>query len=237
MIKFLKELFFGKSKVYKVDEVFTASASLENYLPRIELENKLRQFINNRGKQIIIYGQSGGGKTTLIEHIKNTDNLRILESLCLKSSTIEKLIFDAFDQLDIYFTGEQVDAQTKKEYDKFKSDFKIIGAEVGQEHSSTRTNRTKRVIDIQLTAQRLSSFLGKANLIWLIDDFHKIKDSEKEEFSQMLKVFSTQSKNHPNLKIICVGAERSAREVINYDNEMDGRVSELPVPLLEDEEQ
>jgi len=82
----------------------------------------------------------------------------------------------------------------------------------------------------------LKEFLGKANLIWLIDDFHKIKDTEKEEFSQMLKVFSTQSKNYPSLKIICVGAERSAREVINYDPEMDGRVSELAVPLLDNNE-
>ena len=234
-MKFIKGI-FSKKPIYKVDDVFTASTSLTNYIPRIDVEDKFRQYLNNKGKQIIIYGQSGGGKTTLIEHIKTTDQLSILESLCLKSTSVYNLILDAFDQLDVYFTNEKTDSETKKAYDKFKSDFKIVGNELGEETGQSKSLKSRRAADIQLTAQRLSTFLGKAGLVWLIDDFHKIEESEKEEFSQMLKVFATQSKNYPKLKIICVGAQRTAREVINYDKEMDGRVSELKVPLLEKDE-
>jgi len=236
MIKAIKNYFSKKKPEYTVDEVFTASTSLKNYISRPELEKRLIQYLNNTGKQIIVYGQSGGGKTTLIEHIKKSRNIDILESLCLKSTTVNNLILDAFDQLDIYFTNEKTNAETKKAFDKFKSDFKLIGGETSEEVGSSKSKKSKRAAEIQLTAQRLSTFLGEAGLIWLIDDFHKVDKSEKEEFSQMLKVFSTQSKNYPKLKVICIGAQRTAREVINYDKEMNDRVSELKVPLLGEDE-
>ncbi len=44
------------------------------------------------------------------------------------------------------------------------------------------------------------------------------------------------SATFPTLKIICVGAEDTARQVIQYDSEMKNRVSEIKVPLMTSEE-
>ena len=51
-------------------KVFTpASAAEVNYVARPELENNIIEEIQTVGKQILLYGHSGSGKTTIIRSI------------------------------------------------------------------------------------------------------------------------------------------------------------------------
>ena len=94
----------------------------------------------------------------------------------------------------------------------------------------------KRVIAPQLTAQTLARFLGEAGCCWVLEDFHKIAARHKKRLAQMLKLFLDMSYDYPHLKIIALGAVDTAREVIEYDNEMRTRVAEIHVPLMTEEE-
>ena len=196
MVEFLKKLFGWKTK-YQLEDVFTASAATVNYLSRPTIESKLIRNIGNKAKQIVVYGHSGGGKTTLLENVKKNKNLIVLESYCMNITTVDQLVLNAFDQLDIFYSNEKTDSETSKLIGKYKAEYLGNSAEVGSELGSTSSNKKTRAVDIQLTAQRLSDFLGKSGMIWLIDDFHKLETEEKTTFSQMLKVFSTQSKKNP----------------------------------------
>ena len=51
-----------------------------------------------------------------------------------------------------------------------------------------------------------------------------------------MKVFMDMSDYYPDLKIIAIGAVDTPRQVIEYDQEMRNRVSEIYVPLMTDEE-
>jgi hypothetical protein len=50
--------------------------------------------------------------------------------------------------------------------------------------------------------------------------------------TQTMKMFMDLSNTYENLKIICIGARSTAREVIEIDTEMSNRVAEIHVPLL-----
>jgi len=226
---------FGRKK-YLLRDVFTSSADTSNYIQRQSIENNLVRNLDRKGTQIVVFGHSGGGKTTLIEHIKRTRNIQMIESICMANTKIDDLIRDAFDRLELFYNSDKSKTETGKLFSKFKSEYLGNSAEVSAERGFSNSTKQTRVVPVQVTAQRLSGFLGEAKLVWLIDDFHKLDDSEKVIFSQMLKVFSTQSKKYSDLKIICVGAERSAREVIDYDKEMKDRVAEVHVPLMTNNE-
>ncbi len=93
-----------------------------------------------------------------------------------------------------------------------------------------------RVLPPQLTAQNLARFMGEAGYCWILDDFHKLEPTDKQKLSQLMKVFMDMSSDYHDLKIICVGAVSTARQVIQYDSEMRNRVSEIKVPLMSKEE-
>lgn len=235
MKKFLERL-FGRRDIFRLTDVFTSSAATLNYIQRKEIETKLLRNIGSKGTQVVVYGHSGGGKTTLLEHIKNKHNLEIIESLCMKDTSLDDLIRDAFDKLDVFYLSENSMSESGKSFSKFKAEYFGISGEFSEERGYSKSSKGTRAVPIQITAQRLSGFLGEAGFIWLIDDFHKLEHDEKLSFSQMLKIFATQSKNYPDLKVICVGAERTAREVVDYDNEMRERIAEVHVPLMSNEE-
>ena len=69
----------------------------------------------------------------------------------------------------------------------------------------------------------------------LFEDFHKIETSNKAQMAQIMKVFMDASVNYPKLKIIAIGAVNSAREVVQFDPEMKNRITELQVPLMNEE--
>ncbi|HCI2746159.1 TPA: hypothetical protein NO335_004154, partial [Pseudomonas aeruginosa] len=102
--------------------------------------------------------------------------------------------------------------------------------------SSELSKSEKRVLPPQLTPQSLGRLLGASNQCWVIEDFHKIDSSEKQKLSQLLKVFMDLAVEYKNLKIICLGAVDTARQVVDYDEEMKERVAEIHVPLMNDEE-
>jgi len=236
MFEFIKRLFGFGRKQYTLRDVFTSSADTSNYIQRKNIEDNLVRHLYRTGPQLVVFGHSGGGKTTLIEYIKRTKGIQMTESFCMANTKIDDLIRDAFDRLELFYKSDKSKSETGKLFSKFKSEYLGNSAEVSAERGFSNSTKQTRIVPVQVTAQRLSGFLGEAKLVWLIDDFHKLDDSEKIIFSQMLKVFSTQSKKYSDLKIICVGAERSAREVIDYDKEMKDRVAEVHVPLMTNDE-
>jgi hypothetical protein len=78
--------------------------------------------------------------------------------------------------------------------------------------------------------------LGELGLCWVLEDFHKVGAEEKRSLAQALKVFSDLSGGYPRLKVICVGATDTARQVVDYDPEMRNRVAEIQVPLMDADE-
>ena len=88
----------------------------------------------------------------------------------------------------------------------------------------------------KVTPQTLGRFLGAQQACWVLEDFHKIDDSEKAQLSQLMKVFMDLSDEYPDLKIIALGAVDTARQVVDYDHEMRNRVAEVHVSLMTEQE-
>lgn len=139
---------------------------------------------------------------------------------------------DAFDLLNPYYVVEKKDSEKygvsgnlETEYLGIKSSINNsleIGSEISQ----------KRVLPPQLTEQRLCQFIATANIVWIIEDFHKVSEEEKIKISQMMKLFMDRAVESKNSKIIVLGAAEHGYEVCKFDSELNNRVAEIEVPLL-----
>lgn len=225
------------TKIHSVYDVFTPTKpAILTFVERDGINNKLVRALRTPGKQIVVYGHSGSGKTTLLHNKLNQVYETHLTSRCVSSTTFEQLILDAFDQLGPFFQAEaiskkkiQVGSSVSAEYEGIKS---ILTASACHEHES----KALRVIPPQLTIQQLGRFVGASGCCWVLEDFHKISPAEKTSLAEAMKVFMDLSVDYPALKIIALGAVQTAREVVEYESNMHGRVAEVHVPLMNDSE-
>ncbi|WP_135457012.1 ATP-binding protein [Vibrio echinoideorum] len=224
-------------KNYQVNDVFTpASPAKVNFIERKQINTRIVRALQTKGKQVVIYGHSGSGKTSLIENKLKQVYSSHIKTNCMKGMTFENVMLDAFDQLCPYYLDETVQIEKNSVKGTIVANIKLIKAQIGGNNDSSTQAKTKRVLPPQLTGSSLAKMIGEAGLCWVLEDFHKIQDSDKEQLSQLMKVFMDHSDVYPDLKIIAVGAVNTARQVVQYDSEMRRRVSELKVPLMNEKE-
>lgn len=227
------DLLFKWRQTYELKNVFTPTTSANiSYIARENIENKLGKALDIPGKQVVIYGHSGSGKTTVLNHIIEEKNLITITSRCTKNSTIESIIVDAFDGLNPYYIESTNTVRKKSITGSIATEYLGIKSSiVGSTEDSTGEVK-KRILPPQLTIQRLCDFIGMADAIWVIEDFHKVPDEEKRKISQMMKLFMDKAKDYEKTKIVVLGAVDYGYEVVQHDVELNNRVSEVEVPLL-----
>ena len=235
----IKDIFFKiicklkHQTIYELKEVFTPTSSANvSYIPRSDVENKLRKALDIPGKQIVLYGHSGSGKTTILNHILKENNYTKIISRCTTNSTIETIILDAFDELNPYYVESANTNYKASTTSSLSSEYLGIKSSIAGTMETSIGEVQKRILPPQLTIQRLCDFIGSARALWIIEDFHKVPENEKTKISQMMKLFMDKASDYPNSKIIVLGAANYGYEVVQHDPELNNRVTEIEVPLL-----
>lgn len=233
----IKSLLRGLFKPYLIEDVFTPSSSAElTFVRRPSIEKKFHSQFKLCGKQIIIYGHSGSGKTTFLNKYFKEHNVSVVTIHCASDMAFNQIHLNAFDQLDSFYkqTGSISETEGAKVLGGIEANgFKSTG-EVSSSH--TQVAGFVRLVNPQVTPQRLAEVLGTEKKVLVIEDFHKLPDEEKKKLADMLKIFIDQANKYPTLKVICIGAVDTAREIVKLDNNLKQRVYECEIPLLNDTE-
>lgn len=233
----LKMLWCSLVKPIAIEDIFTPSTSAElTFVRRNAIERKFNSQFRINGKQIIVYGHSGSGKTTFLERYFKEHKIETITIRCDSSMAFDQIILNSFDKLGVYYNNSSSISNT--EGHKATSGLKTNGIKAGSEYneSVTKVSNFARLVEPQLTPQRLAETLGATNKVLVIEDFHKLDDAEKKRLADMLKVFNDMANTYPSLKVICIGAVDTAREIIKLDNNLKQRVYECEIPLLTDAE-
>lgn len=228
-----------RQDIHQAHEVFTPSQPAKKaFIEREAVREKLVRALMTPGKQIVVFGHSGVGKSTLLQNKLLQTYEHHITTRCMRGMKFDQIILDAFSQLDAFYISEK---QNKKEigikiaieppklFNEIKSQFEI-------QRKNEIQQKIQPIIPPQLTLPNLGKLIGESKACWVIEDFHKIESNEKEYLSQSMKVFMDLSDDYPDLKIIAIGAKDTARQVVDYDQEMKHRVAEIHVPLMTPEE-
>lgn len=225
------------SHEFLATQVFTPSMPARiSFVERNLVNEKLVNALTTPGKQIVVYGHSGTGKTTLLDNKLNQIYADHITVRCMKSSTVEEIKLQAFDLLNPFFITDTTTVEKSSKEAVIDASYLAIKAHLKETTTSEQTQKSVRILPVQLTAQNLASFLGSKKLCLVIEDFHKVEADEKIKLSQLLKVFMDCAVDYQDVKIIAIGAVETARQVVEYDPEMRNRVSEIHVDLMTEAE-
>jgi len=239
MNKRLKNLLLmlrGK-KCHSLNDVFTpTSAAHINYIARPSIESILNRDLRTPGLQIIMYGHSGSGKTSLARNLSKDKKQKIVFTQCTTNSTFDSLILNAFDQLNPYYVSEKSKTFSKSVSSSSETEYRNIKSSIEGSLSSERSETQVRFLPVQLTPQKLATLMSIKDVIWVVEDFHKLPNNEKQYMADTLKIFADSSAYSKVSKIICIGVCDSADELLRYDANLSNRVSQINVPLLSEAE-
>jgi hypothetical protein len=224
-------------EIYSASEVFTPTQHAKlNFVERPELENRLYDSLRTPGKQIVVYGHSGSGKSSLLERKLRQIYAHHITTRCVQSMTFEQLVLDAFDQLDFYYINQKDASSTESRESQIDLQFAQVRLAIQKSSEFASGTTSARLLPPQLTPQRLAQFMGRRGLCWVLEDFHKLLPLQKKALAQAMKVFVDESGEYPEVRVIAIGAVGTAREVVEYDVEMRTRVAEVHVPAMSPEE-
>lgn len=225
-------------KKIATNKVFTPSVpAVETFVEReSKINNHLVDALNTPGKQIVLYGHTKCGKTTLLVNKLKQTYENTVTTRCTDGMSHESILLDGFDQLGKVYSettktkGLKISPEISITYHDIKTTLKL------GEYTTQNQTANKQIIPPQLTARRLGDFFGASKSCWVLEDFHKIKGTDKSKTSGLMKVFKDMAETYPELKIIALGAVGTAREVVEYNQEMEDRVTEIYIPYMIDEE-
>jgi hypothetical protein len=199
---------------------------------REAVNSRLVDALSTPGKQVVVYGPSGGGKTTLLANKLRQLYENHITTRCTGSTSFDQVILSSFDKLDVFYSSEVARKETTERSVSLGGSYRDIKLALSKKTSSESSEKATRVVPVQLSAERLAEFIGAAGCCWVVEDFHKVAPEEKKRFAQIMKVFVDAADEYPEVRVVAIGAVDTAREVVEYDQEMQHRVAEIYVPLM-----
>lgn len=219
----------------KTIEVFTPTKAADlNYIERPELEKQINSSLDVPGKQIVIFGHSGSGKTTVVRRLLNRKGLKFIQIHCEKNTTYNDILLDSFDQLDMFITSEKSIQTAQKISGKLSAEYKSIKSELVTETSKQDSQKQVRLLPSRLTPQKLATFCGEGEIVLIIEDFHKVEESEKKRIADLLKIFVDKANDYTISQIICIGACENVTDLVKLEPNLQCRVDECKVAMLSD---
>ncbi len=220
-------------KVLDVLDVFGVSNDLvESYIEREEVDGDFQRAIS-LGKQIIVYGSSKQGKTSLIKkHLKEDS---IIQIECSPSMELIDIYSSILRQSKVDIVSEYSDI--KKSSSEFapaiNAKIKIpliaeVGGGIGTNHSTSKSSDLKyKTVNYNLSiAQDILEILKeiKFNKIIVLENFHYLREEVQKLFSFDLRTFQD-----GNIRFIIVGIWRERNRLGQFNGDLQDRMIEVAV--------
>jgi hypothetical protein len=220
---------FRRREDLPVEQVFTPSTyATVTYVERQGPQSELGNALKTPGEQVVLFGPSGVGKSTMLAHTLGPKGLKqeSVTTQCLGSMSFEDCLLDAFDQLAPFYITSDKGSRSARIGGKAGDKYAQIEGQIEEKIEQG----SERILPAQLTPNALADLLGEAGLVWVLEDFHKLPVAERAHLADVMKAFMDAAARYPKLRIVAIGATDTARQIVQLNSEMNERVVELRVP-------
>lgn len=224
-------------QVITAEEVFTPTSSAKRaFIGRGSTQDNIRTALRTPGTQLVVFGESGAGKSSVVEHVLEKLGRKNIATQCTAGSTYTEILASVFSELGTYVvsakgTENHADLEIRGSVGSDLAQAKLeTAATIGGVNNVTTTP----YVGPQLTAQEAQKALAARKTTWIIEDLHKVDEDVRKQIADLLKVFA--NKASAEAKVVVIGASETATSIVNAPADVRKRVSQIAVkPLTTDE--
>lgn len=224
----------GMLRVFVTREVFVAGGTpTTTYNPRqaSKVEQQLDRFLDERsGKALTIYGPSKSGKTSLVEN-----KLPKANHIWLQGQDIGS-IDDFWQQIaaqagipNSLTSGTSTERGKEDSYGGGIGVPKVAHIDLGSKDAVKSGEKEEIKSELHL-AQRVRAHLAQSKKPVIIDDFHYMPDTIKQQIARAIKSIIRES------PVVLIAVPSEAFEVVRKEPEMNMRVWSIAIPPWEEAE-
>jgi hypothetical protein len=218
---------------YKTTDVFGVKSSLvKSYIERESVDEKFKDALSS-GNEIVIYGSSKQGKTSLL--LKHLDVDRYIKVECSPQTTTVDIYKSVIRQLGITFIESETVESTTDKGIKVSGGFKVkipfigetgINPEVSNQAGYSKEQNTTHVEYNLALAQDVSELLRarKFKKFIVLENFHYLPNEIQETLAYDLRIFQDYG-----FIFIILGIWREANRLVQFNGDLLDRVTEVPV--------
>lgn len=218
---------------YKTGDVFGVKSKLiASYVERSEVDSKFQEAITE-GNEIIVYGSSKQGKTSLI--LKHLNVGQYVKVECSPQTQTIDIYKSILRQLNITFIESETIENSVEHGGKLTGSFKVkiplildtnLGGELADKHTAKETSKGIYIEYNLSLAQDVSELLKRfeKNEYIILENFHYLPLEVQESLAFDLRTFQ----DH-HIIFIILGIWREANRLIQFNGDLLDRVTEIPV--------
>lgn len=223
-------------KGVRVAEVFTPSVPAgRGFVGReVEMKDLRTKGLRVPGTQIVVWGESGAGKSSLINKALLDEGLTAVKTSCTPDSTYSEILASAFAGTGAFYVAESTEGTEGSVALASTFGSELIGAKVEVTGTASVASGVTRqpITAPQLSPQRLVAELGARDLSWVIEDFHKVAETERTKLAHALKVFADEGARYESTRVIVLGVSESVDELVAGATNVGSRLVDIQVPPL-----
>jgi hypothetical protein len=183
------------------------------------------------GRQIVLYGDTGVGKTSLVEHVCSTNDIDLIRVEC--GPPFPEMLQEALAMGG--FTQDTFEGRTTHEGSAgVRGDVAVAYSNSSRKDENTETSRS---YPTSLATTVRVEFSRAAIKVLFLDNFENIRTKPYSgdlatDVAQLLK----SSADHGELKVIVAGIPAESERLLLLDDATARRTAEIEVPRMTDEE-
>jgi Cdc6-like AAA superfamily ATPase len=220
----------------KPEDVFTPNAPVtekEMFSERpLEIE-RINNALNEKGAQLLIYGPTGVGKTSLILYVLKLRGELHWTYRCDTVTTYQKI----FSSIMAEWGPERV--KSKKSTLGGKANLQTDFPFIVKGGVNGKIEKEKETIPWEEGVESITiiNTIAPKGLILFFDDFEKIADiTTKTVIANLSKHMSDIGAKYPKAKVVIVGIAESPANLIELDKSLTDRMHQIEINRMKDEE-
>jgi hypothetical protein len=198
------------------------------------LQDTLRDALRERGGQVILYGDTGVGKSTLLKYAAEDEGMQVLSVAALSKRTFDDLIDTAIREVTIERDVEIIrSGATGRGFEGgITSHITIKGHLKNEKGQEVRVELIERTPLLALA----ETMKTEGYRILAFDNFQNVDTAERQMFAQALEVLSDRAHETGDVKMVIVGIADDADTLVGGSGSVRRRTTEIGVPRMPDDE-
>jgi hypothetical protein len=222
------------------DEVFTPATPVRDDMfatrRHERLQDRVEAALGQRGRQVVLYGLTGVGKTSLVRYLCNQRNIPMVRVEC--GPPFDELMRDALGKIVGEEEIERIESLTGEA--EFGASIWAFITAKGKVAKGTQRRTVKVPRTISGMVAEALDLLGYRVLF--LDNFENLADKEhapqtSRSISELLKLFSDRSADaETDVKVVVAGIPEASEELIALDGATARRTAQIEVGKMPPDE-